>query len=233
MWMWATLACALSIPAQANFITNGGFESGFSGWTRVDQLGSEGTFALQTGTTSPVNLFAVPTPPEGTTAAMTDALGPGSHVLYQDFVAPSVVDGVALLGFSLFINNENGSPGFFTPAHLDFATPALNQRARVDIMTTSADPFSLAAGDVLQNLFQTNVGDPLRSGYTNYQANITAVLLANQGSTLRLRFAQVDNVAPFNLGVDSVSSNVIPEPSSWILMFGGLVGLGFVRRRRR
>jgi hypothetical protein len=231
MWVWAALACAMALPAQASLITNGGFESGFSGWTRAEQLGSEGTFALQTGMLSPVNSFAVPAPPEGTTAAMTDALGPGSRVLYQDFVVPSI-DGVAVLGFSLFINNDNGSPDFFPAAHLDFATTALNQQARVDITTTSADPFSIAAADVLLNLFQTNAGDPLLSGYNSYQANITALFMANQGNTLRLRFAQVDNVAPFNMGVDSVGVNVVPEPSSWILMAGALVGLAFVRRRR-
>ena len=49
----ATLACSLWLCAQAASITNGGFESGLAGWTRADQLGSEGTFALQTGAVSP------------------------------------------------------------------------------------------------------------------------------------------------------------------------------------
>ena len=65
VWLSATLLCALSAPAMAGLITNGGFETGFSSWTRTDQLGSEGTFALQTGTTSPVNGDPVPLPLEG------------------------------------------------------------------------------------------------------------------------------------------------------------------------
>ncbi|MBI4524908.1 MAG: PEP-CTERM sorting domain-containing protein [Deltaproteobacteria bacterium] len=232
-WLLATLAWAWSIPLQANLISNGGFESGFSGWTRVDQVGGDGTFLLQTGTLSPVNSFPVPAPPEGLQAAMTDSLGPGSHVLYQDFVVPADV-AVATIGYSLFINNGNGSPDFFTPAHLDFATPALNQQARADIITTLADPFSVAALDVLQNLFQTNPGDPLVSGYNALQFDITALLQAHPGETLRLRFAEVDNVAPFNMGVDGIDLNVtpIPEPSSWILTISALLGLGLLRRSR-
>ena len=49
------LMLALSSQAPAATILNGGFESGFTGWTRVDQIGSEGNFAQQSGTTSPVN----------------------------------------------------------------------------------------------------------------------------------------------------------------------------------
>src|SRR4051795_13498915 len=100
----AVLAAALlaaTCPAMhgAEILTNGGFESGFSGWTRADSLGSDGTFALQTGTTSPVNRTTVPAPPGSSTAAMTDALGPGSHVLYQDFTVTSTAD-TAVLSFT-------------------------------------------------------------------------------------------------------------------------------------
>src|SRR6266446_7085481 len=109
-------------------IANGGFESGLTSWTRVDQLGSEGTFFSQSGTLSPVNGNPVPAPPEGTMAAMTDAQGPGSHVLYQDLVATA---DAAALRFALFIGNRASL--FATPASLDFSTPTLNQQARVDI----------------------------------------------------------------------------------------------------
>src|SRR5437868_1553744 len=109
-------------------ISNGGFESGLTSWTKADQLGSDGTFSSQSGTLSPVNGDPVPAPPEGTKAAMTDAQGPGSHVLYQDFVATA---DAARLSFALFIGNR--ATDFFTPASLDFSTPTLNQQARVDI----------------------------------------------------------------------------------------------------
>jgi hypothetical protein len=226
------LAFALTLPAYAGFITNGGFEAGFAGWTALDQIGGDGSFVPQTGTLSPVNGFTVPPPPEGSTAAMTDALAPGSHVLYQDFVVPIGLPG-AIAYFFLFINNGNGAPDFFTPPHLDFATPDLNQRARVDLMTTAADPFSMAPGDVLQNLFETRPGDPLVSGYNSFAIDVSSHLLMMQGKKLRLRFAAVDNVAPFNFGVDRVDINVIPEPSTWIMTFAALLGAGFLCKRLR
>src|SRR4029077_289807 len=100
----AVLACALVAHVQAqDLLTNGDFEPGFGGWTRADQVGSESTWLLQSGTLSPVNAFIVPAPPGPTHAAMTDAQGPGSHVLYQDFTVPLTLS-VATLRFDLYIN---------------------------------------------------------------------------------------------------------------------------------
>src|SRR5215831_16754235 len=228
----AAAAVALDFAATSAvhalpIISNGGFESGLASWTRADQVGSAGTFSSQSGTVSPVSGNMVPAPPQGTTAAMTDALGPGSHSLYQDFTATA---GSAALSFALFIGNraslEGGFTGFATPASLDFSTPTLNQQARVDILTTTADPFSVAAGDVLRNLYQTKVGDPLISGYNTITTDITALLAAHVGETLRLRFAETDNVSPFQLGVDNVRFDQvqIPEPAS-ILLFGAALAL--------
>jgi hypothetical protein len=212
----AALICASAAHARTELISNGGFESGFSGWVRSQQLGSDGSFLDQAGTTSPVNAFAVPAPPQGLHAAMTDGQGPGTHLLYQDFVVPASVP-LATIQFSLFVNNS--AAAFSTPATLDFATPTLNQQARVDILTTGADPFSTGAADILQNLFQTAVGSPLVSGYSGFNVDITALLSAHAGETLRLRFADADNVNFFNFGVDSVSVNVVPAPSvGWLAL---------------
>jgi hypothetical protein len=227
----ATLVCALSLRAPAASIINGGFESGFAGWTRADQVGSEGTFALQTGTASPVNGTAVPAPPGGSTAAMSDAQGPGSHVLYQTFTVTAPVPQTAL-SFDLFIGNR--APAFFTPNSLDFATPTLNQQARVDILAGGADPFSMLAADVLMNVFQTASGDALVSGYSHYTSDITALLNSHLNTPLTLRFAETDNVFTFQFGVDNVDIQeaAVPEPSSmWLLMAGVLLVVGWVRQR--
>jgi len=220
-------------PALASpLILNGSFEAGFASWVRSDQLGSEGSFLLQTGTTSPVTGFSVPAPTNGTRAAMTDAEGPGSHVLYQDFVVPVGTLG-GFVAFDLFIGNR--ATAFSTPNTLDFATPALNQRARVDIMSVPSDPFGLGSS-VLANLFQTAVGSPLVTGYNALTIDLSALLAANAGNTLRLRFAEVDNVNLFQFGVDNVRlealDHVIPEPATLTLLGLGLVS-GLVRRRRR
>lgn len=229
----ATLAFALSTAAQAApSIANGSFESGFTGWTRVDQLASDGTFFLHSGTVSPVLGFPVPAPPQGLNAAMTDQGAGGSHALYQDFVASA---GPATLSFSLYVGN--GADDFYVPGHLDWATADLNQQARVDIVKTGADPFSIAAADVLLSLFATTAGDPLQSGYTTYSFDLTSFLGAHAGEVLRLRFAEVDNVAPFQFGVDDVRFGTVaavPEPESVLLLGVGLAALlGRVARRRR
>lgn len=223
---------ALPSAHAAPAIMNGGFESGFANWTTLDQTGSEGTFYLQSGTTSPTTGLAVAAPPEGSQAAMSDAGlgGPGSHVLYQDFVASAVG---ATLSFELFVGNRANN--FYTPATLDFSTPALNQQARVDILKAGADAFSVDSGDILMTLYQTQVGDAAVSGYTTITRDITALLAAHNGETLRLRFAEADNLDVFQLGVDNVrievQGNPVPEPASVLLLAGALGVLAGTRRR--
>jgi hypothetical protein len=193
-------------------LVNGGFEDGggsLAGWT-VQNRGSFGNWFVQSGTISPQSGYPVPAPPGPTHAAMTDSLGPGSHVLYQDFVVPSSFS-AASISFDLFIGNRNGA--FFTPNSLDpNVTP--NQQARVDLITTTADPFSVATADVLLNLYQTRVGDPAISGYTTHTTDLTALLSAHEGQTLRLRFAEVDNQSYFQFGVDRVNLVINAGPAA-------------------
>ena len=222
--------------AAAELIVNGGFEvGGLANWTVVDQAGGSGSIYLQTGTGSPLNGFTVAAPPGGTFAAMSDQFGPGAHVLYQDFVVPVGVT-AATFSFQAFINNLAGS--FFSPASLDFGVSP-NQQARVDIITTTANPFSVLPADVLQNLFQTMPGDASLSGYSPISVDVTALLAASGGQTLRLRFAEVDNLFFFNFGIDDASidatshSVAVPEPASMTLLGLGVAGLFGYRARRR
>lgn len=234
----ALLACAcIALPAHAVPIVNGGFEEGMEGWTVADQVGSDGSFRLQSGATSPRTGTAVPAPPGGSNAAMTDGEAGGSHILYQDFSQDSAV-GRATLSFDLFIGNR--ADAFYLPATptLDWATVVLNQQARADILVGGSDPFSMAAADLLMNLFATGLADPLVSGYNRVEVDITDLLNANLGATLRLRFAEVDNVAPFQFGVDNVVLAIggpaeVPEPASLALLLAGLAAGGLAARRRR
>jgi hypothetical protein len=234
------LALLLSVmggPTTADaveLITNGGFEAGLAGWTVVDQAGGSGTWFLQSGTISPTSGFPVPPPPDPTRAAMTDQGGPGSHVLFQNFLVPVGVSS-ATLSFDRFIGNRAGI--FFTPSSLD-STVNPNQQARVDILTgTPSSEFSVAAADVLANVFQTQTGDASVSGYTLQTTDLTALLQAHQGQTLQLRFAEVDNQFFFQFGVDAVSLSVasaaVPEPASLALLGSGLLALAAICRRAR
>lgn len=234
--MTAALMGLYSMTASAALITNGGFESGLAGWTVADQLGSDGTFFLQSGTLSPANGFTVPAPPEGSQAAMSDAGAGGSHVLYQDFTVP-VGTSSGTISFALFINNGAGQ--FHVPSAattgLNWGTAVLNQQVRVDILGSSAAEFSVDPADVLQNLYQSATADPLLSGYSLITVDISALLAANQGNSVRLRFAEVDNVSFLNLGVDSVdiTTSAVPEPASFGVALAGLAGLAWRRSRLR
>ena len=234
IWLATALGCALSSQAAAGLITNGTFESGFTGWTRADQAGGDGTFNLQSGTMSPISGDPVPAPPGGTTAAMTDAQGPGAHALFQTFVVPSLVPS-ASLHFDLFVGNR--ADRFVTPNTLDFFAPGgtttvLNQQARVDILVGSAGAFSLLPAELLMNAYRTNVGDPLVSGYTHLSFDVTSVLNAHLGQTLMLRFAETDDLLTFQLGVDNVDIDIsaVPEPATWSLLLGA-GGIALILRR--
>src|SRR5207302_2735548 len=115
--------------------------------------GSNGTFAIQSGTQSPLSLVSVSGPTQGTHQAMLDQqdLTPlvpgvtfnpnaastyaGAHALYQDVFVPAGTTSLTL-SFSLYINNQ--ANGYSTPpdGHLDepFAKGVADQQVRVDIM---------------------------------------------------------------------------------------------------
>ena len=236
--MTGALAAAFAlvvVPAHAAPIVNGGFEAGMANWTVASQAGSDGGFMLQSGAASPVNGMPVPAPPEGSNAAMTDAEAGGSHLLYQDFMQTTAV-GSARLSFDLFIGNRADAFFLPDPLTLDWATAALNQQARVDLLRSTSDPFSLAAGDLLLNLFATGLTDPLVSGYNHFEIDITALLNANLNQGLRLRFSEVDNVNMFQFGVDNVVLDIgapgeVPEPAAWMLILAGLAAGALSRRR--
>lgn len=229
---------ALAAPAQAvPVILNGGFEAGLSSWTRLDQIGSDGSFMLQSGTLSPLNGDPVPPPTEGLNAAMTDAFGPGSHLLYQDFLASA---GAATLSFDLSLGNR--ADRYATPASLDFALTSQigsqthNQQARVDILQAGANPFSVDAADILLTLYHTQVGDALVAGYNTVTADLSALLAANDGQLLRLRFAETDNLGPFQMGIDDVrivATATVPEPASGALLAAALAAIAATRTGRR
>lgn len=241
-WLIGLVLVAIAVVTypQRAFATplllNGDFEAGggsFTGWTVVNQAGGSGNWLIQTGTTSPISGFGVPSPPGPTHAAMTDQTGPGSHVLFQDFVVPADLSS-ANLSFDLFLGNRDGA--FDTPASLDY-TVVPNQQARIDILTSTANPFSVTASDVLLSLYQTHSGDPLVSGYTLETFDLLAFLSAHSGQTLTLRFAETDNQNFFQMGVDLVNLDVtesaVPEPATLTLTALGLAGiLRRVRRRR-
>lgn len=188
--------------AASGSIDNDGFETGdFTGWTVIDQADGSGSWFVYSGTVSPLSGSTIAAPPQGTFAAVSDQTGPGSHILFQDVALAPLTRHT--LRFFLYYENQNGL--FFTPATLDF-TADPNQQYRVDVMDPSAPVDSVAPGDVLANLFQTNVGDPASLAPTTMTFDLTPFA----GRTVRLRFAEVDNQFFFQASVDAVAITSVP-----------------------
>ena len=106
----------------------------------------------------------------------------------------------ATLTFMYSYQNYNTDFNTPSPETLDiYGDP--NQQLRIDIMTSSSDPFSVAFADVLLNIFQSQGGDPLNQPYTTYSVDLTPFA----GQTIRLRFAGAANQFFLNFEVDEVS----------------------------
>jgi len=196
--LFLCVACILTVSGvsiAANTV-NGGFETGsFAGWTVFNQDGSFGNWYVYSGTASPENGFTIAGPPEGTYAATTDQVGPGLHILYQDVALEAGFHHI--LSFVVYYDNQAGE--FATPPSLDF-TVFPNQQYRVDVLNPSAPVTSVVPGEVLATVFQTKVGDPPLLAPTA----VTVDLSSFAGTTVRLRFAEVDNQLFFAASVDNV-----------------------------
>jgi hypothetical protein len=190
----AATALVCFVPsAAASGLTNGGFENGdLSSWSTAS-IGA-GIWTVYSGTGPlPLSGNSVRLPPDGTFAAVTDQSGPGTNVLYRDLVLPATPTQIR---FILYYKNE--AAVFCTPATLDSGGEC-NQQYRVDILASGSDPFSLDPGDVLQTLFVTQPGDPLKK-----LAKMTFTL-PGLDDTVMLRFAEVDNQSFFQAAVDKVT----------------------------
>jgi hypothetical protein len=209
---------AFDVSAATNLIQNGSFETNggpnsnvLNGWSIVNEVGGNGTWLAQTGTTGPVTSTCGPddvaAPPDGSFAAMTSQSAEGSHVLYQDVTIPA--GATAVLTFQFYMRSL---AEFGTPDSLSFRT-AQNQQFRVDVIDPASNPFTL---DVLQSVLAIASGNPRVFGYDTQ----TAVLSGFGGRTVRIRFAEVDNQRCFYAGVDNVRLEVDgPPPAPAIIRF--------------
>jgi hypothetical protein len=224
------VSCAFQLSG-AQLITNGGFETGnLSGWTMASQAGSAGNFFALGGTTAPLSGEPTVGPASGSFYALADQTGPAALALIQPFTVTGSVSSVTL-SFSLFANSYAAVA--VNPAGLDYTAAGANQHARVDILRAGATPFDTGSG-VLANFFLGADSGANPHHYTNYTFNITSLVAA--GGTFQLRFAEVDNVNFFDLGVDNVSVSTtaggVPEPSSLLLGGVGVAGIIFLRLKR-
>jgi hypothetical protein len=240
----------LPAPAQAQLLNNGGFETGdLTGWTVLNRAGSDPSGAFTIGNNAidanltpnspatPISELASVGAKSGAYYAVSDSLGPGTHVLLQPFTLPTTAR--AVLSFDMFVNDWNGAGALNANGPLDHNQRDGNnnliptQFARVDLLRNGADPFSTSPGDVLENLYLgVDPGTPAND-YTAYQFDLSNIV--SGGDTYQLRFAEADNQFPINMGVDNVRvSPATPEPGTLSLLLGmGIIGTAALRGHRR
>jgi hypothetical protein len=197
------LACGDSTGPTLHLIQNGSFETGtFAGWTVYDAPGGDTTGFIVTSDTSGFGgTPAIPAPPDSIYAAVTDQTGVGTHVLYQDVTLPA--DRSATLHATIYLVNTAGDYAIAPTVGLAYAGGEANQQFRVDVMDPAAGVTDVGTG-VLLNVYQTEPGDPLQSGYIQLTADLTPFA----GQIVRIRFAEVDNQDFFHAGVDAVDVEV-------------------------
>jgi hypothetical protein len=187
--------------ASAATVHNGSFENGFDGWNR-DSLGG-GSWAAKINPGSEAQMTQAP--PKGKKAAYASQGEPSSNVLYQDVDLRANRDHKLIV----WVAYKCKADDFVTPDSLEIGPlgspkrggePVPNEQFRIDVMDPEAPVRSVESDDVLESVFRTEVGDPLRRRWFKVHANLSSFA----GETVRLRFAEVDNVDYFTVGVDGV-----------------------------
>jgi D-alanyl-D-alanine carboxypeptidase len=176
------------------------FESGaLTGWKAVGGgsggwfIYTDGSKAPDPGRSDPNVPFDLPDPPQGRFAAVTDANGPGTRILYRDVK----LDGRFKLHLTVFYA---GAGGLSSPQSLAYDEPEANQQFRIDLVAPSAPIDSVAQRDVLVRVFKTSAGDPDRREPSTVSVDVSRWA----GRTVRLRLAATDNSGPLRAGVDDI-----------------------------
>jgi hypothetical protein len=198
-----------SSAASAAVISNGGFETGFSGWTVSS--GTDPQYApvvIQYGQSSPY--------PTGAFGEIIPAApGGGQYGTYfvSDFANQSISQSIALVAGTTYTVSYN----IYAP------------------INGSSNPFDAllqsAADGSLSPVFQSK---SLGAGWVNYSANF----FASAGPyAFSLNFGPLGSGAA-NAAADFVVDNIdisvaVPEPATWAMMIMGFMGIGFLAYRRR
>jgi hypothetical protein len=108
--LFSMFALAFNANADVQLITNGGFETGLTGWTVTSSAGSGGSWFADTTTATPLTGLPTVGPFSGTGYAVTDQVGPGVNALSQDYTVPVGTTSLTLT-FDMFINDWAPSAG--------------------------------------------------------------------------------------------------------------------------
>jgi hypothetical protein len=214
----ASLTAAYAAPIE--LVTNGGFETGtFAGWTAVNNGGSGGcgsnvwevnSTAYQGCQSSDITLAA---PISGNYGAFHTFDGTtGSYTLTQQITVPGSVVNATLSFLDEFNMNYNGEPRIFSVAFYD-----------------------ATGSNLLGTVFSENLGHTTIQPWTSLTFDVTALLSAQAGNTIALRFTESipqSYTGPAGFGLDNVSLQAtVPEPGTVTLLGLGLLSVAAARRK--
>ena len=185
-------ASTASSASGLNILTNGGFESGSftPGWTTYNA--GDGSWDV---TSTGVSNAGTNAPIEGSYDALFNMTFPASGVLLSD---PFTVPSGATLSLDFAYNNNGGG---WLQSGTPYALGSGNQWIRVDVISASAAYTSLAPGDILTTLFNSQVGSPATTqGWTTLSASLASLA----GQSVEIRVATVNDQGFLPVWVDGV-----------------------------
>jgi predicted dienelactone hydrolase len=183
------------------------FEVGSITAWRAAGGGSGGWFAYTDGNTAPdpemvsIHPFAMPDPPQGRSAAVTDMNGWGTFILYRDVD----LEGRFTLHLTAFYESAGPLSTGQTLRWDDFTEA--NQQFRIDVLERSTPFDSLTEGDVLVNVLRSDSSGPASLAPTEVRVDLSGIA----GRTVRLRLAVVTNAAVLRAGVDDIRFEPVDE----------------------
>lgn len=225
---------APGIARCSELIINGGFESGYTGWTVdgvIQQNGRSGPYASRSGLYIGAGNAA-----GGTYYATAYEDNPAVLSVSQSFlVAPN---SQVIVSFDFYADNFGApyGPLFIGPLALG------SHFATADLLTGMASPLSTAPGDVLENFYSGADADCFNYGsspgchvWTHYIFDVSN--LVSSGGTFQVRFAVASDYVNFPMGVDDVSVMETPlastpEPSMFGITLAALFSGAILMRRR-
>lgn len=215
----AALALAITAPASAatNLLTNGSFESGFSGWSLSNAGGGTAPVVIPYGTNAgyPGGAFGEAILANAVASISPDAVGRSLAYFSSDTANPDTLSQTIAL-----VAGQTYNLGF------DFYAPA-NGIANPNDATLRFRINGTPVGSILTA--GSASGTPAK---TWFNFNTTFVAAVSGPATLAFDFRGL-GVTAADFGVDRVyATAAVPEPATWAMMIFGFGAIGSVVRRR-